>query len=321
MTSSNLRSTMLVLFDKAGMLIVLALLFLACSIWVPNFSSWVNVKGLGLSVSTIGIVSCSMLFCLASGDFDLSVGSVVACAGVVAAVVMAKTGSITAGVLAALALGLAVGFVNGFVLAQLKINALITTLATMQIVKGLSYIISGGSPVSIVRPEFYSLGITSFWGLPTPVWIMIACFVVFGFVLDRTTFGRNSLAIGGNFEAGRLAGIAVVRTKIVIFCLVGLMSAFAGIISAARMTSGQPLPPAAFELQVIAACVLGGVSLTGGIGNIWYVIAGVLIMGIVENAMNLLNVPTFYQNVARGVILLIAVLIDRVKQKQMGRAG
>jgi L-arabinose transport system permease protein len=303
-------------FDKAGMLVVLAILFIGCACFVENFFSWANMKGLALAVSMTGMVCCTMLFCLAAGDFDLSIGSVVACAGVLAAVVMNKSESMTLGVLAALGLGALVGFVNGFVVARLKINALITTLATMQIVRGLGFIISGGTAVGIEAEDFFGLGNSAFLGVPTPVWITIVCFAVFGFVLNRTVFGRDTLAVGGNAEASHLAGIAVDRVKIVIFTAQGVMAAFAGIVLASRVTSGQPNTSQGFELEVISACVLGGVSLTGGVGSMAFVIAGVLIMGIVQNAMNLLNVPTFYQYVARGLILLAAVLFDRWKRRK-----
>ena len=301
--------------DRAGMLLVLALLFAGCSLFVENFFSLANLKGLALAVSMTGMVACTMLFCLAAGDFDLSIGSVVACAGVIAAVVMNRTGSIAVGVACALAFGALVGLTNGFVVARLQINALIATLATMQIVRGLGFIVSGGSAVGISRDAFFALGNSAFLGLPTPIWITAACFAVFGFVLNRTVFGRDTLAVGGNPEAAHLAGIAVARVKIIIFTAQGAMAAFAGIVLASRVTSGQPNTSLGFELEVISACVLGGVSLTGGVGSMAFVIAGVLIMGVVQNAMNLLNVPTFYQYVARGLILLAAVLFDRWKRR------
>jgi L-arabinose transport system permease protein len=315
-SSPTARKPLAEFFDKAGMLVVLAILFLGCSLFVENFFSWPNMRGLALAVSMTGMVSCTMLFCLAAGDFDLSIGSVVACAGVLAAVVMNRTESITAGIIAALLLGAAVGFVNGFVVAKLKINALITTLATMQIVRGLGFIISGGTAVGIGLEDFFGLGSSRFLGVPTPVWITAACFAVFGFILNRTVFGRDTLAVGGNAEAAHLAGIAVTRVKILIFTAQGVMAAFAGIVLSSRVTSGQPNTSQGFELEVISACVLGGVSLTGGVGSMAFVIAGVLIMGIVQNAMNLMNVATFYQYVARGLILLAAVLFDRWKRRK-----
>lgn len=298
------------------MFVVLIVLFTACCLFVPNFANVRNMAGLGLAVSMTGMVACTMLFCLASGDFDLSIGSIVACAGVLAAVLVNETGSVLVGIVGGLALGAAVGCVNGLVIAKLKINALITTLAMMQIVRGLAFIFSpGGVSVTVMNEDFFVLGNTRFIGVPTPVWITAGCFLVFGLLLQYTTFGRNTLAIGGNEEAARLAGIAVDRIKILIFVLQGMMAAFAGIVMASRMTSGQPNVGLGFELAVISACVLGGVSLTGGVGNMLYVISGVLIMGIVQNAMSLLNVPTFYQYVVSGAILLAAVILDRLKQR------
>lgn len=301
--------------DQAGMLVVLAVLFAGCALGVDNFFSWVNMRGLALAVSMTGMVACTMLFCLAAGDFDLSVGSVVACAGVVAAVIMQRTGSVTLGVLGGLGLGGMVGFANGYIVARLRINALITTLASMQIVRGLGFIVSDGKAVGIGEGKFFALGSSSLLNVPTPIIITGLCFLVFGFVLNRTVFGRDALAVGGNAEAAHLAGIAVSRVKIAIFTGQGVMAAFAGIVLASRITSGQPNTSQGFELEVISACVLGGVSLTGGVGRMSFVIAGVLIMGIVQNAMNLLNVATFYQYVARGLILLAAVLFDRWKQR------
>ncbi|RJL50526.1 L-arabinose ABC transporter permease AraH [Pectobacterium carotovorum] len=303
------------IWDNYGMLVVFAVLFLGCAIFVPNFASFINMKGLGLAISMSGMVACGMLFCLASGDFDLSVASIIACAGVATAVVINISESLWIGVSAGLLLGVAFGLLNGFVIARLKINALITTLATMQIARGLAYIISDGKAVGIEDERFFELGYANWLGLPAPIWITIGCMIVFGLLLNKTTFGRNTLAIGGNEEAARLAGVPVVRTKIIIFALSGLVSAAAGIILASRMTSGQPMTSIGYELIVISACVLGGVSLKGGIGKISYVVAGVLILGTVENAMNLLNISPFSQYVVRGLILLAAVIFDRYKQQ------
>ncbi|MSU54040.1 MAG: L-arabinose ABC transporter permease AraH [Opitutaceae bacterium] len=310
------RSAFADFFDKAGMLVVLAILFLSCSLFVENFLSWRNMQGLALAVSMTGMVACTMLFCLAAGDFDLSISSVVACAGVVAALVMNRTDSILLGVVAGLACGAVSGFVNGYVVAKLRINALITTLASMQIVRGFGLIISDYKAVGIVNENFFELGNSRFLGVVTPIWITLGCFLVFGFILQRTVFGRDTLAVGGNAEAAHLAGIAVDRVKIIIFTAQGVMAAFAGIVLASRLTSGQPNTSVGFELDVISACVLGGVSLTGGVGSMTFVVAGVLIMGIVQNAMNLLNIPPGYQYVARGLILLGAVLLDRWKRRR-----
>lgn len=297
------------------MLLVLAALFLICALGIDNFLSAANLRGLALAVSVTGMVACTMMLCLAAGDFDLSVGSVVAFAGVLGATVMNATGSVAAGIAASLAAGALVGLVNGLFVARVGINALITTLATMQMVRGLGFIVSDGRAVGIRTDGFFALGSASWLGVPAPVWLTLGCFVTFGVLLNQTIFGRNALAIGGNKEAAHLAGVPVVRVKVLIFTLQGLVASFAGLVLASRMTSGQPNTSQGLELEVISACVLGGVSLSGGVARISAVIAGVLIMGLVQNATNLLNIPPFYQYVARGLILLGAVMLDRLKQR------
>lgn len=304
------------LLDSAGMLVVFVVLFIGLSVSVKDFFTATNMAGLALSVSSVGMVACTMLFCLASGDFDLSIEAVIAFSGVLTAVVISKTGNIAEGVACGILAGGLVGLINGFVIAKLRINALITTLATLQIVRGLGFIVSDGKAVGVTKSDFFILGSSDLLGISTPVWITAFCFVIFGILLHKTSFGRSTLAIGGNKEAARLAGVPVTRIKIIIFTLQGLMTGFAGVILASRMTSGQPNTSVGFSLDVISACVLGGVSLSGGIGTMLGTVVGVLIMGTVQNAMNLMNIPTFYQYVARGLILLMAVLFDQLKQRR-----
>lgn len=308
-----------ILLGEQGLIVLFVIAFAVVSLAVPNFLTERNILGLLQSLVTIGIVACTMMLCLASRDFDLSVGSTVAFTGMIAVMVSNATGSIPVGLLAALAAGSLVGLVNGTVIAKLRINALITTLATMQIVRGFALISSDGRAVGINDPTFYSLALSRFLTVPTPVWVMIALFVVFGFVLNRTVFGRNTLAIGGNPEASRLAGVNVDRVRIWIFTLQGFICAVAGILLASRITSGQPNAATGLELSVISACVLGGVSLAGGRATISGVIIGVFILGIAENAMNLLNIQAFYQYVVRGLILLFAVLLDNLRSRALGR--
>lgn len=302
-------------WNQAGMILVLIILFMICSLFVDSFFTLRNMKGLALAVSLMGMIACPMLFCLALGQLDLSVGSIVACSGVAAAVVMKLTSSIFLGICGGVAVGVVAGFINGYAIAYLRLNALIATLAMMQIARGVAYIISGGKAVGIVEAKFFVIGTSSFLYLPIPVWIMILTMLTYSFLLNRTSFGRNVLAIGGNEEAARLAGVAVEKVKMWVYILTGVTTAIAGVILASRMTSGQPMTAQGLELTVISACVLGGVSLTGGIGKISYIIAGVLILGIVENAMNLMGINPFYQYVARGSILMMAVILDTYKQK------
>ncbi|MFC5585336.1 L-arabinose ABC transporter permease AraH [Nitratireductor kimnyeongensis] len=308
----------LILGDQ-GLLVIFILAFALVSLTVPNFLTERNMLGLLQSVVTVGVIACTMMFCLAARDFDLSVGSNVAFCGMVAVMASNATGSIFLGILTALAAGALVGLFNGVVIAKFRINALITTLATMQIVRGLALISSDGRAVGIDDPTFYQLALSKFLGVPTPIWVLAALFVIFGFVLNRTVFGKNTLAMGGNPEASRLAGVNVDWMRIWIFTLQGFICAVAGILLASRITSGQPNAATGLELSVISACVLGGVSLAGGRATMTGVIVGVMIMGIAENVMNLLNIQAFYQYVVRGFILLLAVLLDNMRSSAIGR--
>ncbi len=303
------------IWANSGMVVVYVVMFIACSVFVPYFFTMRNMIGLALSITTIGMIACTMMFILAAGDLDLSVGSIVAFSGIIAATVINQTGDVYIGALAGVIGGGAVGLLNGTLIAVFNLNPLICTLATMQIVRGGAMIVSDGIAIGITVPEFFALGNESVFGIPNPIWITILIFIVFGILLNSTSYGKNILAIGGNKEASRLAGIHVSRMKNAAFTLQGFVCGIAGVILSSRMTSGQPNVALGLELDVIAACVLGGVSLLGGIATIEGLLAGVLIMGTVQNVLNLLNVETFYQYVVRGAILIIAVLLDQFKQR------
>jgi len=313
-SDSLLRRFLAFLLEYNLVLIFLAI-FIALSLSVQYFFTVQNMLGLALSVSQIGMVACTMMFCLASRDFDLSVGSVVAFTGVLSATVVNATDNLWCGVAAALLSGAIIGCVNGVVIAYLRINALITTLATMEIVRGLAFIASHGQAVGVSNADFILFAGSSFLGISMPIWTTLGCFVLFGFLLNSTLYGRNTLAIGGNPEASRLAGIRVERTRVIIFLVQGLVAGLAGVILASRITSGQPNSAGGFELNVISACVLGGVSLKGGTATISGVIVGVFILGTAENVMNLLNIDAFYQYLVRGAILLAAVLVDQQRTR------
>jgi len=320
MKAPRIDSPLRKLWDRTGVLIVLVLLVGWAVFKVPNFASANNlIYSLGLSITTTGIVSCGMLFALAAGDFDLSVGSVAAFAGMVAAVLLGKGWGPVPAVFAALFGGLLIGTINGFIIAVCGINALITTLATMQIVRGLAYILHNGNSMGIGDTTFAWLGTGAPLGVPMPLWILLLCLIVFGLLLHRTVYGRNALAIGGNREAAHLAGVPTRKVQIVIFGLLSMLAALAGIVSSAQQQLGDPKMMQGLELRVISACVLGGVSLTGGVGSIGHVIVGVLIMGTVQNVMDLNSVQTFYQYLISGAILLAAVLLDRLKQRGAAR--
>ncbi|GEN26680.1 L-arabinose ABC transporter permease AraH [Halovibrio variabilis] len=308
------------LLDTSGLIAIFLLLFVALAVLIPDFLTGRNMVGLLLSITLIGSLATTMMLVLALGEVDLSVASTVAFAGVVAAVVTSSTGSVFIGVIGGVVAGGAVGAFNGLVIAKFGINSLIATLAAMEFVRGLAYITSGGDAVMITVPGFFDLGSASFLGLTLPVWTMLACFVIFGVVLNMTAFGRNVLATGGNSEAASLAGVNVRRLKIIVFGLQGVVAGVVGVLLASRMGLGDPNTSMGLELAVISACVLGGVALSGGVATITGVLVGVLIMGCVQNAMGLLNVPTFYQYLVRGAILLLAVMFDRWKQTRRQQA-
>jgi L-arabinose transport system permease protein len=309
------KSKIKYLYTNYSIILIFLIMFVLLSIFVPYFFTWRNMVGLALSVVTIGLIANTMMFALASGDFDLSVSSTVAFSGITAAVIINNTGNVGIGILVGVLAGGLVGLINGFSIAKLGLNALITTLATQMIFRGMAFIFSNGRAVGISQAGFFTLGNSMVFGIPTPIVIMVIFFVLFGILLNNTVFGKNTLAIGGNTKAAELAGINVDLTKIIIFTAQGFMAGFAGVILASRMTSGQPNAAQGLELDVISACVLGGVSLNGGIATMSGVVVGVLIMGMISNALNLLNVATFYQYVVRGSVLLIAIYLDILKQR------
>ncbi|WP_245811494.1 L-arabinose ABC transporter permease AraH [Paraburkholderia megapolitana] len=306
------------LLNRSGIVMVFIILFAVLSFTVPDFISARNIQGLLLSVTLIGSISVTMMFVLALGEVDLSVASIVAFSGVVASTLITATHSVLLGVTVGVLVGGAVGLVNGVLVAGYRINSLIVTLAMMEVVRGLAFITSNGDAVMISEERFFDLGGGSFLGVSYPIWSNVIGFVVFGFILNRTVFGKNVLAVGGNSEAALLAGLPVRRIKITVFVLQGLVTGFAGVMLASRMSLGDPKTSVGLELGVISACVLGGVSLTGGVATISGVIVGVLIMGSVQDAMSLLNVPTFYQYLIRGGILLLAVLFDQIRRNRRG---
>ncbi len=302
--------------EQAGLLFVFLFLFIIFSLFIPYFFTTANFKGTLLSVASLGMIACTMMFCLASQDFDLSVGSQVAFAGVFSAMVANFTGSFYLAIIAVVAVGLIFGVINGLLITKAGINAFITTLGTMEIIRGITYIVSGGQAVGVYNTQFFIFGVGSFLGVPIPVWVTAFCFLAFGVLLNFSVLGRNALAVGGNAIATRLSGISVDKVRILNFTIQGALCGLAGLILASRMTSGQPTAALGFELSVISACILGGVSLNGGKATIAGVLLGVLIMGMIQSAMSLMNVDAFYQYVVRGSVLLLAVGADQYKNRR-----
>jgi len=219
--TDNTKSKIKYLYNNYSIILIFLIMFVLLSIFVPYFFTWRNMVGLALSVVTIGLIANTMMFALASGDFDLSVSSTVAFSGITAAVIINNTGSVGLGILVGVLAGGLVGLINGFSIAKLGLNALITTLATQMIFRGMAFIFSNGRAVGISQAGFFTLGNSMIFGIPTPIVIMVIFFALFGILLNNTVFGKNTLAIGGNTKAAELAGINVDLTKIIIFTAQG----------------------------------------------------------------------------------------------------
>ena len=224
--------------------------------------------------------------------------------------IIADSGQILPAVLAALAIGTAVGLFNGILIACTNIAPFIITLSSLSVAKGMTLVFTNASPIPLSNEGFKALGQSSFYSVPTPIFIMLAVFLAAGYVMKKTKFGRYIYAIGGNERSAVLAGISVKRVKLAVYVISGVLAAFTGILYTSRLSSGVPGLGDGFEMDAITAAVIGGASLAGGQGGIWGTMIGAMIIGILNNALNLLNVNTNYQDIATGVVVLIAVLFD-----------
>ena len=279
----------------------------------PHFFSLTNFKDILLGTAVIGIISFGMTMVLISGDIDLSVGSVVAFASVILCVSINAGLGLPLSLLLTAAGAIAVGLVNGFFVSVLEINSFIITLGTMSVIRGLAYIIIGGSPLPFKQPVVRYIGSGTFLGVPMPIYFMVTVLAVLWFILKYTQFGRNVYAIGDNPETARLSGINVVRTKMLVFGVMGLLSGVAGFLLAAQTYAGIPAAGQGYELDALTAVILGGTSLKGGQGRLAGTVLGTFFVALVLNGQNMLGVPYFYQLVSKGAIILVAMAIARKK--------
>ncbi|MFO7274326.1 MAG: ribose ABC transporter permease [Bacillota bacterium] len=284
---------------------------LALSLLSDEFLTVSNLLNLLRQVSINAIIACGMTLVILTGGIDLSVGSVLAITGAVMAGLASGGMPWPLALLASLALGAALGLFNGVVITRGNVAPFVATLATMAIARGLTLVYTGGRPITGLPDALRSLGTGYVWRIPTPVIVMVLVFVLVHIMLVYTPFGRFIYAVGSNEEAARFAGIPVARVKLLTYVLTGLASALAGAILTGRLNSAQPTAGAGFELDAIAAVVIGGTSLAGGHGSVLGTAVGAVIIGILKNGLNLLNVSSFYQQVAQGVVILLAVLMDR----------
>jgi len=296
---------------------VLGLVVLSSVLWAltPHFFTVPNLLNVAQQTSINAIVAVGMTFVIISGGIDLSVGSIVALSGVALGAALQGGQALPVALAIALGIGVICGLVNGAIISWGGLPPFIVTLGMMSIVRGAALVFTEGRPVSGFDPLFRSLAAGHLGGVPAPVIATMAVYLVAHVVLTRTTFGRYVYAIGGNEEATRLAGVSVRFHKTMIYAVSGLVSAMAAVILTARLNSAQPIAGTMYELDAIAATVIGGTSLMGGQGSLAGTLVGALIMGVLRNGLNLLGVSSFLQQIVIGAVIIGAVLIDTVLKR------
>ncbi|HDT3082416.1 ribose ABC transporter permease [Klebsiella aerogenes] len=298
-------------------LIALLVLIAIVSTMSPNFFTVNNLFNILQQTSVNAIMAVGMTLVILTSGIDLSVGSLLALTGAVAASIVGIEVNALVAVAAALALGAAIGAVTGVIVAKGRVQAFIATLV-MMLLRGVTMVYTNGSPINTGFSDnadlFGWFGIGRPLGIPTPVWIMAIVFLAAWYMLHHTRLGRYIYALGGNEAATRLSGISVNRVKIIVYALCGMLASLAGIIEVARLSSAQPTAGTGYELDAIAAVVLGGTSLAGGKGRIVGTLIGALILGFLNNGLNLLGVSSYYQMIVKAVVILLAVLVDNKKQ-------
>lgn len=304
-----------VIFQKLGPLLAFILLFFVVAILNPSFIAPLNILNLLRQVSINALIAFGMTFVILTGGIDLSVGSILALSSALMAGMIASGLDPVLAIFVSAMLGALMGAVNGLLITKGKVAPFIATLATMTIYRGLTLVYTNGNPITGLGDHytFQLFGRGYFLGIPVPAVTMIITFFVLWFILHKTSFGRKTYAIGGNEKAAFVSGIRVDRVKCWIYGLAGMMAALSGAILTSRLNSAQPTAGTAYEMDAIAAVVLGGTSLAGGKGRIFGTLVGALIIGTLNNGLNLLGVSSFYQQVVKGIVILIAVLIDRKK--------
>ena len=302
----------------ALLLLFQVVVLLTFSVLSPWFMSFDNMMSIGANMAFIGVMSAAQTPLIIAGGLDLSVAAVAGMAGVIVALLYEAGVNVWLGSLVALLVGGGIGAINGLFATRLKLNPLIVTLGMMSVVTGLSLVLTGGLTASLLVPGFNWIGSGRALGLPVPWLFAVALYVALGWVLAATKFGRYVYASGGNAEASRLIGVPVSRTLMQLYVFSGVTGAFAGLILAAMLGAAAPDAAGPHLLTIVAAVVLGGTSLFGGRGSVWGTALAVLILGTLDNGLTLMDVSSFWQNVARGIVLLLAVSVDQIRTQALG---
>ncbi|PWW85506.1 ribose ABC transporter permease [Clostridium perfringens] len=301
--------------SKYKSLIGLVLLCIVITIVTPNFLSVSNITNVFTQVSVNAIIAIGMTFVILTGGIDLSVGSTLAISSAVGASIVKSTGNVFLAIIVAAVIGIAVGLINGLLVSKGKLQAFIVTLATMTIFRGATLVFTDGTPISKLPEAFVKIGNGKLGFMPIPVIITIIIAIIAVYALSQTRFGRYLYALGGNEDASRLSGTNTDKIKTLVYVVSGFASAIAGVIITSRIGSASPNAGTGFELDAIAAVVIGGTSLAGGEGTITGTLIGALIIGVLNNGLNLMNVSPFYQSIVKGLVILIAVLLDKKSRK------
>lgn len=301
--------------QKLGPLLGLIILFIIVSVLNTSFLEPLNILNLLRQVSINALIAFGMTFVILTGGIDLSVGAILALSSALTAGMIVSGVDPIIAILVGCVLGAAMGMVNGLLITKGNMAPFIATLATMTIFRGLTLVYTKGNPITGLGDNhlFQLFGRGYFLGIPVPAVTMLVIFIILFIILHKTPFGRKTYAIGGNEKAAFISGIKVPRVKVMIYALSGLLAALAGAILTSRLNSAQPTAGTSYELDAIAAVVLGGTSLSGGKGRIVGTLIGALIIGTLNNGLNLLGVSSFYQMVVKGIVIIIAVLLDRKK--------
>lgn len=302
--------------SKLGPLLALIALVAAVTALNPSFLSPSNLLNLLRQVAANGFIAFGMTFVILTGGIDLSVGSTLALSSALTAGMMANGVSPLVAILIGLLSGAILGALNGLLISKGKMAPFIATLATMTIYRGATLVYTNGNPITGLGDSFLFsfIGRGYLFGIPFPVVLMFLVFFLLFLLLHRTAFGRKTYAIGGNEKAAFIAGVKIDKIKLIIYSISGLMASISGMIITSRLNSAQPAAGQAYEMDAIAAVVLGGTSLSGGRGRIFGTLIGALIIGTLNNGLNLLGVSSFYQQIVKGIVIVIAVLLDRKRK-------
>ncbi len=293
----------------------LLLMVLFFSLTSRYFFTLDNLLTIGLQTAVIGIIAVGMTYVIITGGIDLSVGSILAFSGMITGLTMQKGMPMVPAIVCGLAAGTACGLANGLFISKAHIPPFISTLGLMMTLRGLSLTLTNGQPIFIDVAAYEAISGGRILGVPNPVWYFFAISILFGFVLKRTVIGKTIYAIGSNEEAARLSGVNVIKTKLFVYGFSGFLCAVSGIILSSRLISAQPTEGGGYELEAIAAVVIGGASLSGGSGTIIGTVIGAFIMSTLRNGLNMLNVSGFWQQVTIGLVVLLAVFIDQRRKK------